>query len=185
MATPVTLYLVRHGRPQAGFAEASDPGLDAVGREQATALARELGPLGPLPLVTSPLRRARETALPLETLWGVSAHVEPAVGEIPSPTTDLRARGDWVRHLLRQRWNDLPPEYQRWRDAVTAFLCGLQTSTVVTTHFVAINAAVGVATRDDRVLCFQPDYCSCTVLEHVNGTLRVVVLGRQRATLVL
>lgn len=185
MATPVTIYLVRHGRPQAGFAEARDPGLDAAGREQATALARELGPLGPLPLVTSPLRRARETALVLETLWGISARVEPAVGEIPSPTTDLRARGDWVRRILRQRWRDLPPEYQRWRDTLSTFLGGLQTATVVTTHFVAINVAVGVATGDDRVLCFQPDYCSCTVLEHVNGALRVVALGRQRATLVL
>ncbi|MCS6926060.1 MAG: histidine phosphatase family protein [Candidatus Binatia bacterium] len=185
MAAPVTIYLVRHGRPQAGFAEAMDPGLDAAGQEQAIALARELGPLGPLPLVTSPLRRARETALALETLWGISARVEPAVGEIPSPTTDLRTRGDWVRHILRQRWSDLPLEYRRWRDAVITFLCGLRASTVVTTHFVAINVAVGAATEDDRVLCCQPDYCSCTVLEHVNGTLRVVALGRQRPTLVL
>jgi broad specificity phosphatase PhoE len=185
MATPVTIYLVRHGQPQAGFAEAMDPGLDAVGREQASMMARELGPLGPLPLVTSPLRRARETALALETFWGISARVEPAVGEIPSPTTDLLARGDWVRHILRQRWSELPQEYQHWRDTVTAFLCGLHTSTVITTHFVAINVAVGVATGDDRVMCFQPDYCSCTVLEHVEGALRVVALGRQGATLVL
>lgn len=184
MAHPVTIYLVRHGRPQAGFAEAVDPGLDALGRAQAAAMARELGPLGPLPLVTSPLRRARETALALEALWGMSARVEPVVGEIPSPTTDLLTRGDWVRRILQQRWSELPQEYQYWRDAVTAFLCGLRTSTVVTTHFVAINVAVGVATGDDRLMCFQPDYCSCTVLQCVDGALRAVELGRQRATLV-
>ena len=44
------------------FAEVHDPGLDPVGFEQARDLAARLGPLGPLPLVTSPLRRTRETA---------------------------------------------------------------------------------------------------------------------------
>jgi hypothetical protein len=35
---------------------------------------------------------------------------------------------------------------------------------------------------DDRMVCFEPDHCSCTVLEVIDHTLRVVTLGRQRAT---
>ena len=81
MEQQVKLYLIRHGRPSAGFAEAMDPGLDEVGRSQAEAVAQELAPLGPLSLVTSPLRRARDTAMPFETLWKVSARIEPAEGE--------------------------------------------------------------------------------------------------------
>lgn len=184
MGQPIKLYLVRHGRPLAGFAEAADPGLDEVGLEQARMMAQELGPLGPLPLLTSPLKRARETARPLETFWDRQAQVEPAVGEIPSPTTELQARADWVRRILRDRWSNLPQEYQDWRNATVAFLCGLPTSTVITTHFVAINVAVGVATGDDRLMCFEPDYCSSTVLECADGKLRVVELGRQRQTVV-
>ena len=65
MASSVLLYLIRHGRASAGFAEASDPGLDEVGRTQAETAAQELASLGPLPLITSPLKRARETAVPL------------------------------------------------------------------------------------------------------------------------
>src|SRR5712692_9430607 len=168
MASSVLLYLIRHGHASAGFAEAHDPGLDEVGRVQAEAVAQELAPLGPLPLITSPLRRARETAAPLEVRWGRKARIEPAVAEIPTPTADLQARTTWL--------------HQDWRERVAAALITLGTSTVVTTHFVAINAAVSVATGDDRMACFEPDHCSCTVLEVVDRTLRVVTLGRQRAT---
>jgi hypothetical protein len=54
----------------------------------------------------------------------------------------------------------------------------------MTTHFVAINVAVGMATNDARMVCFEPDHCSCTVLEVRDGTLRLVSLGRQRATVI-
>ena len=185
MAQPVKLYLIRHGHASAGFAEARDPGLDNIGRAQAEAIAKELGPLGPLPLVTSPLRRARETAVPFEALWGVKARVEPGVAEIPSPTEDLQARATWLRQVMRGRWVDLPAAYQAWRDRVAASLIAIRTTTVVISHFVAINAAVSVATGDDRMICFEPDYCSCTVLELVGGALRVIELGRQRETRIL
>lgn len=185
MTQPVKLYLIRHGRASAGFAEAQDPGLDEVGRTQAEAIAKELEPLGPLPLVTSPLKRARETVASFEMLWGLTARVEPAVAEIPSPTTDLQERALWLRRVLRGRWGELPTVYQDWRLRVAACLTALETSTVITTHFVAINAAVGMATGDDRLICFEPDYCSCTVLELRDGKLHVVALGRQRVSTVL
>lgn len=178
----VQLYLVRHGRASAGFSEAHNPGLDDLGQEQALAIAQELAPLGPFPILTSPLKRARETAAPLEVLWKVTAQVEPKVAEIPSPTENLQERSTWLYQALRGRWSDLPPPYQVWRDSLVTFLRTCQASTVVTTHFVAINAVVGAATGDDRMVCFEPDHCSCTVLDVVEGNLRLVSLGRQRAT---
>ncbi|MGH7961539.1 MAG: histidine phosphatase family protein [Candidatus Binatia bacterium] len=182
MTQPITLYLIRHGRPRAGFDEALDSGLDEVGQAQAEAIAQELSPLGPLPLVTSPLRRTRETALPFERQWSRQARIESRVGEILSPTNDLQARTAWLSQTLRGRWSDLPAAYQAWKGNVVAALTALRTTTVITTHFVALNVAVGAAAGDDRLVCFEPDYCSCTVLEVVDGRLRVVTLGRQRAT---
>ena len=182
MTAPVHLYLVRHGCASAGFAEARDPGLDDLGREQALAIAQELAPLGPVPILTSPLKRARETAAPLAGLWKVPAQVESRVAEIPSPTENLQERSMWLLQALRGRWSELPSFYQEWRDSLVTFLRTCKTSTVVTTHFVAINAAVGAATGDDRMVCFEPDHCSCTVLDVAEGNLRLVSLGRQRAT---
>jgi broad specificity phosphatase PhoE len=178
------LYLVRHGQAAARWDQDHDPGLDDVGRRQARALAEELEPRGPLPVVMSPLRRTRETASALEERWGLTAAVEPAVGEILSPSEDLALRTAWLRDVLHHRWGELDPDLRQWRDAVVAALLAQPGDTVVVTHFVAINAAVGAATGDDRVVCFKPDNCSCTVMEADGGRLGLVELGRQRQTLV-
>ena len=64
------IYLVRHGRAELGWGMDYDPGLDDLGRSQASAAANKLAPLGPLEVISSPLRRARQTAMPLAELWG-------------------------------------------------------------------------------------------------------------------
>lgn len=185
MEQSVKLYLVRHGRPSAGFGEAIDPGLDEIGREQAEAAAQALASIGPLSMLTSPLRRARETAAPLERLWKVTARVEPAVAELPTPSATPQERSAWLRMRLKGRWNELPMLHQQWREQVVATLVSLPTSTVITTHFIAINVAVGAALGDDRLICCEPDHCACTILEVKNGQLQLVALGRQRETQIL
>ena len=180
------LFLVRHGRPLARYDQDHDPGLEPVGLQQAAAAVDELAELGPLPVIVSPLRRTRETAAAFEQRWGVEATVEPAVGEIKSPTDDLAERTEWLRAILtgEQRWSDLDGDLRRWREGVVASLLALAQDTVVVSHFIAINVAVGAATGDDRVLAFRPDLCSCTVLDNDGGALRLVTLGRQAETVV-
>lgn len=183
-----TLYLVRHGQAAAGWGTDHDPGLDDVGRSQAVAVAAALAPLGPLPIVVSPLRRTRETADAFAGMWpDVSPVVDQAVGEIPSPTDDLAGREAWLVGVLAGRWSDLDDGLSAWRRNVVDALLGMGDDTVVVTHFVAINAAVGAATDDDRLVCFRPDNCSVTLLEHdaTGGGLRVVALGAERGTAVL
>ena len=184
MSTP-TLYLIRHGQPSASFGEDRDPGLDELGRQQAAAAAKELEPLGSLSLMTSPLQRARDTAVPFENMWNCTAQVEQAVAEIPSLTEDLEERTTWIRQAMHGSWSDLAEFHQQWKVRLIDFLCRLKTSTVITSHFVAINVAVGAATHDDRMVCFEPDHCSCTVLEVADGALHVVTLGKERETSIL
>jgi broad specificity phosphatase PhoE len=179
------LYLVRHGKAGAGFGEDPDPGLDATGRAEADAMARELAPLGPLPIVASPLRRTRETAAPLERLWGTAARIEPRVGEIPSDGIALEARAPWLTGVMTRPWREIDPALRRWRDDVVAALTSLTGDTVVVTHFVAINAAVSVAQGDERVRVFSPANCSVTVLDAADGKLTVVRLGAEGESRVL
>jgi broad specificity phosphatase PhoE len=180
------LLLVRHGRAAAGFHEDHDPGLDAVGREQAAAVAVELAPQGPMALLSSPLRRARETAQPLEAAWEIGATVLDPVGEIPSPFSrdDLGGRGDWLRDVMSRSWPELDATLDRWRADLLDALLGTRADTVFCTHFVAINAAVGAALGDDRVLVFKPDNCSVTELDVVDGRLVLVSRGHEAATTV-
>jgi broad specificity phosphatase PhoE len=172
------LTLVRHARAAAGWGEDLDPGLDDIGRAQAETMAAIVGAAQPVPIVVSPLRRTRETAAALERLWDVEARVEPAVGEIESPTPDLDARQQWLRRLMQGTWADAP-DVAGWRTSVLDALASLTIDTVVVSHFVAINVAVGHALGDDRVVCFVPDNCSRTVIETDGRDFGVVELGEQ------
>lgn len=176
------LYLVRHGRAAAGWDADHDPGLDDLGREQAEAVARKLAALGPMQLVTSPMRRCRETSQPLATAWDREVTVERGVSEVTSPTEDLTERTAWLRGFMMGRWSDADAERQAWRMNVVRALLDLPRDTVVFTHFIAINAAVGEALSDDRVISFRPDNCSVTVMETVLDELRLVERGHEAET---
>ena len=176
------LLLVRHGKAAAGWGDDPDPGLDDEGRAQAEAVAERLANVGPLPIVVSPLRRTLETAAPLAARWGVEPRVDPAVGEIRSPTDDVAERSAWLRQAMAGTWADLGEEQAAWRRSVVDALLALEGDAVVVTHFVAINAAVGHALGDDRVVCFTPGNGSVTMLRVSKGALHVLSFGDQAVT---
>lgn len=179
------LYLVRHGRAAAGWDTDPDPGLDPLGVHQAERMADELGPRGPLALITSPLLRCQQTAAVLGGRWGVEAIVEPAVAEIPSPQgIPMGQRIEWLRGAMSGTWSALGPRYTEFRDGVGAYLGSLTTDTVIASHFVAINAAIGVATEDDAVVIRSLDNCSITIMDIVDGNLHLVEGGHEADTLI-
>ncbi len=179
------LYLVRHGRAAAGWNTDPDPGLDAVGRHQAAELTRRLAPLGPLAVVTSPLLRCQETAAGLAQAWNVVPRVEPGVAEIPSPEGVAMAdRVEWLRLSMAGTWAALGPRYTEFRDGVAAALSSLPSDTVVASHFIAINAAIGVALGDDRLVIRSLDNCSVTVIDVIGGLFQLVEGGHEADTLI-
>ena len=138
-----------------------------------------LAPIGPLPVVVSPLRRTRETAAPLaRALVGgaggrAGASVSSPRRPIRSPTTRT-----WLRTLMAGTGADHAAVMDPFRARVLGAIRALRADTVVVTHFLAINAVVGAATDDDRVVCFTPTHCSRTVVDlDGDGRLRVVELG--------
>ena len=180
----VRLYLVRHGNASTTWEPGDwDPGLTELGRAQAEARAEQLANLnlGPLAILSSPLRRTRETAAALERKWKTVAVVEPRISEIRADGIAPEKRRDWLRAILQRRWGELGLPLDRWRNDVREALLGIAQDTVVFTHSVAINVAVGFALGDDRVTCFRPANCSCSLLEVEGGQLRVVELGEEDA----
>jgi broad specificity phosphatase PhoE len=179
------LYLVRHGRASAGWNTDPDPGLDPLGRGQAAAVTARLGPLGPLCVVTSPMRRCQETAAPLLSVWGGAARLEPLVSEIPSPEgVPMADRVEWLRIAMAGTWSALGDRYTAFRDGIAGALLACRADTVVFSHFVAINAAIGAATADDRVVMHSLDNCSVTVVEAVDGVLHLREAGHEADTLI-
>ena len=187
----MTLYLIRHGKPAAAWGDDDDPGLDATGHAQAHAIAGRLMALPeaqrPRAVVSSPLRRCRETAQPLATALGVALEIDPAVGEIPTPAAlSLAERPAWLRSAFTGAWGDIrgDVDYEAWRKGV-AEAVARRPNAAIFSHFVAINAVLSLIAGDDRVIGFRPDHTSMTILAVRDGALSLVARGDEAVTGVL
>jgi broad specificity phosphatase PhoE len=186
------IYLIRHGKPTTVWGQDDDdPGLDPAGWAQARAARDALLALPPQErparVVSSPLRRCRETAQPLAEALGVAIEIDAAVGEIPTPVgLDPVARSDWLRSAFAGSWGQVEGEldYNAWRRSVARSLVS-RGGTAVFSHFVAINAVLSSIEDDDRVVGFRPDHASIQVLDCDQGVLTLVAKGREAVTGVL
>lgn len=189
----LNVYMIRHGEAAAAWGGGdADPGLSERGRAQALA-ARDVllalpDALRPARVVSSPLRRCRETAQPYADALGVEVEIDPAVGEVPTPAgLDADARSPWLRAAMVGKWREIEGDrdYDGWRRGVAEAAAGHRGAAVFS-HYVAINAAVSWATADDRVLCFRPDNGSITTFAATaDGALSLIELGAQGQTQVL
>jgi len=187
----MVLYLIRHGKPAAAFGDHDDPGLDETGHAQARAIAARLMALPeavrPRSVVSSPLRRCRETAQPLADALRVAVDIEPAVGEIPSPAAlSLGERPAWLRAAFTGAWGEIEGDidYEVWRRQVAEAVARWPEAAIFS-HFVAINAVLSVITGDDAVIGFRPDHTSMTTLAVEDGALTLLAQGHEAVTGVL
>ncbi|MGK2739920.1 histidine phosphatase family protein [Tepidicaulis sp. LMO-SS28] len=189
------IYMIRHGKAAAGWDSDPDPGLDDLGRTQSEAAAQDIMQREQiaLPILSSPLRRCRETAAPLAAAWKFEPVIETRVAEVPSPTDDLEERGRWLRGVMAGTWAEAVPssggahtaydtKLLTWRQSVVDALLELKEDTVIFSHFIAINVAVGHALEDPRVISFRPDNGSVTVFETKGDTLALIEKGREADT---
>lgn len=193
MVLVTRVHLVRHGRAAAGWDTDPDPGLDDVGREQALATATQLVGLvsrdSELDVVSSPLRRCRETAEFFLDRSGRSVDrlaVVEAVREIPSPSgVPMPERVAWLRRAMAGTWADLGAPYTDFRDGILEFVRARRRPVVVFSHFIAINAVIGACLGDDRLVIDSLDNASVTVVDvSGGGDLHLVERGRQADTLI-
>lgn len=176
------IFLIRHGEAAAGWGDHPDPGLSALGHKQADAVSAQLAKLGATSLISSPMQRCRETAIPFAKHLGMDARIVPAVSEIVTPEI-VTDRVTWLRDLMGGKW---PENMLPWCESAHAAVDALPAGTAVFSHFVAINAIVGQVTQKRDVLVFKPGHCSVTTLERNEaGTLGLKQLGDEAATRVL
>ncbi|AOS97478.1 bifunctional RNase H/acid phosphatase [Microbulbifer aggregans] len=174
------ILLIRHGEALKK-PSITDPMLTPLGEEQSRQLAENLATETPVSLISSPMRRARQTAEPLAATWQRQVTIEPVVTEIPSPLElPSSERGTWIRGLLDKEWHQLDPHQLEWRLAIMDYLRGLEEDTAIFCHFMVINSVVAEVRGDSRIRQFRPDYTSITELSLEKRRLRLVRLGRCR-----
>ncbi len=182
------LLLVRHALPQSGT---SNPGLSDEGRNQAERLAAWLGAEEIDAIVTSPMRRARETSALLEKALQFDAPVVPDLREwdrdVPAPALVYQAVEEMpsadprARAVTEGRYEDFVPELDlpafqaRARDVLDQVFDGWPVRRVVAvSHGGIINAIVGAILQIPQVFWFVPGYTSVTRVERLASGRTVV-----------
>ncbi|MFI8274213.1 bifunctional RNase H/acid phosphatase [Streptomyces sp. NPDC085929] len=119
MGTPATFVLLRHGEtaltPQKRFSGSggADPELSAAGRRQASAVAEALAARGTVQtIVSSPLRRCRETAQAVADRLGLTVTVEEGLREVDF--------GAWEGLTFAEVQERFPDDLQAWLDSPKA-----------------------------------------------------------------
>lgn len=174
------LLLIRHAEPERvpEGPRPADPGLTPAGRDQAAALATWLAPEPLDAVISSPLRRARETAEPIAVARGLVMEIDDDLAEYDReatsyiPVEELRATGDPRWHaMVEGRLPDLAgtdPEAFRRRviaaiERTVAQYPGGRVAVV--SHGGVINAYVGHILGIRRPLWFEPYYAAITRVE--------------------
>jgi probable phosphoglycerate mutase len=171
------LLLIRHALPvRIDAADGpADPPLADLGRRQADALAEWLAGEEIGALVTSPMRRARETADPVAARLGLEAEVVDGLAEYDRgsnwyvPIEEMRAEGDprWAEYL-EEHWGTergLDPDgfhagVVRTVEDLIAAHPGTKVAAVA--HGGVLNAYVVHVLRSPAAGVFEPAYTSIT-----------------------
>jgi len=194
------LLLVRHAQPvrvdEGTVAGSADPELSAAGRRQAERLAAWLAADAPAVLLSSPLRRARETAAPVADALGLPVEIVDGLAEYDAaageyiPIEELRAAKDerWYA-TIEGRWADVggvdPHEFQAQVvpvvESVIARFPGRRVA--VFTHGGVLNVYLAHVLGLDAALWFHPEYTSVSRVQAARSGQRSVATLNETAHL--
>jgi probable phosphoglycerate mutase len=174
------LRFVRHGDASTACPGDTDPGLSIRGIRQALDLPAAIAERAEQ-LVSSPLIRARETALPLAAAFSLERRIEADYGEIPwREGQTVLQRVEELDQVRGARWSEIDAQWRDWRARLIDRVFSETGDVIVVSHFVAINVLVGLATGDDRMLITRPANTSVTEFTlSAAGKFEVVSLGAQ------
>ncbi|HMF04181.1 MAG TPA: histidine phosphatase family protein [Acidimicrobiia bacterium] len=195
------LLLIRHAEPvrigPGTAAGPADPHLTGRGRAQADRLAAWLAADPIEKLLSSPLRRARETAEPVARTLGLDVEVVDGLMEYDArsdfyiPVEELRETRDhhWTA-MIEGRWDELggePPDQFRARivpcvDAIIERFPGGTVAAVC--HGGVINVYLAALLGLERHLWFHPEYTSISRIAAARTGERSVVSLNDTAHLV-
>lgn len=167
-----TVYVVRHGESEANregrYQGRHDSPLSALGHRQAAALANALAASKVTCVISSPLRRCVETALPVAARLGVGLECDDRVIEIAHGTWEGRLRTEVERDdaARMHAWRTAPQYVRfdggeslgdvdaRWRSFTATLSAGVDA--IVVTHDVLVRLAILAATNRPLAQLWEP-----------------------------
>ena len=195
------LVLIRHAEPvriaSGDVTGPADPGLTERGTEQARRLADWLAVERVDAIVSSPLRRARETAAPLGAALGLEPIVVEGISEYDAhsdeyiPIEELRAlKDDRWQATIEGRWADVggvdPVEFQaRVVPAIDELIGGHPGQRVAAfSHGGVVNVYLAHVLGMHRLLWFHPEYTSISRVHASRDGVRSIASVNETAHLI-
>ena len=177
------IWIVRHGEAAASWEKDPDPGLSGLGQSQAEETATALMDIVPTgaQLISSPLRRAQETAAAFASKLGGGVRVDLRFSEVRSPVP-LSGRKAWLQEFMCQDWSEQSDDLWAWRQDIVSGLQEVTRPTVVFCHFLVINAVIAEIENKPEVLQVYPANASFHELKLEGGELSLIRLGQQMET---
>ena len=167
------ILLIRHGRPETGTG-GPDPALSEIGRAQARSLAGFLSRCGIVSILSSPLRRAMETAAPTSERLGLDVRVVEGLAEadrfggsyrsVEELRRDPAAWQSFLADPIGYLGADPAAFKQAVLESVELALTGGGEKAALFTHGLPINVVLSHALGLKKVTHFVPHYCSITRL---------------------
>lgn len=175
----VQVLLIRHALPlRSEVGEGSDPELAEAGWDQARRLPDALARFAVSRLVSSPQRRARQTAEPVAAALGLPVDIDDRMAEYDRgmshyvPLEEVRAErpADWARMAQGQLPGavDADAFAARVRDALRDIVAAAhhRDTVAVFSHGGVINVVLHELLGTAKPLSFPIDYASVTHLRH-------------------
>jgi len=135
-------------------------------------------------LISSPLARAQQTAIPFQEGLKVPVSINTNFAEIPSPGIVLKDRRNWLKALFTKTIHQLEQPQLDWRNNIIQGIKSLEKDTLIFSHFMTINAIVGWISRSEKVVNYYPNYCSITRIEKIANQYYIRELGAELTTII-
>jgi len=190
---------IRHAEPErieSGRGVPADPALTATGRHQADRLAAWLATEPVDVVVSSPQRRARETAAPIAAAHGLEVVIEPGIVEFDVhadhyiPVDEIRRTDpeQW-QAMITGEWEALGGESAaEFRNRVVGAMDAIIAAhpgrrVVAVCHGGVVNAVLGAVLGIPSPLWFDPHYTSLSRMVASRTGVRSIVSLNERAHL--
>lgn len=166
MVARVQLLLIRHALPlRSQPGEGADPELSDVGVEQAQRLPEALGRHPIARVLSSPQRRAQQTAQPVADALGLPVEVDDRLAEYDR---------DLAHYVpIEQIREEFPDEWERL--ARGHLPSGVDEKAFVARVFAAIDDAVASGDHDDTVALFSHGGVINVILHRILGTEQLLI----------
>ncbi len=164
------LLLIRHARPHRidGASGPADPDLTDLGHRQAEAMADWLAVERIDAIYVSPMRRARQTAAPLEQALGLEGYIRHGLQEYDAeddhyiPMEDLKAdKARWREFIASQQRQDMSEFTDLVVSTIEELIAGHRGQRVaVVCHGGVINVWAAQVLGIASAMFFEPHYTS-------------------------